>query len=415
MKAPLAIRSLFFAYRLLWFFILPLLWFAPRLKEGWQERCATGLSFGKVDIWIHAASVGEAYIARELLANFSKDTAFDILITCNTEQGRTVLDHNLNSHGHQVTLSYMVFDSPALVKKAVALANPELLVLIELEIWPALMAEIKQQQKQIIIINGRMTKKSFKGYNRIPSLWRYLKPQRILAISEGDRSRLQSLFDVEECLYVPNIKFDRIQTCRISKASSGGPKRLILASIRKEEELDVLQLITGVLDLFPDIHIDLFPRHLQRVSHWQKRLWELAIPHDLKSNPSKTRFSLRIYDTFGELINAYQDADAAFVGGSLAPLGGQNFIESFMNGTIAVTGPWITDFLWVGDEVFSSDLVRRGRNTKEVLQLLIDLLNHPVKQEIIQENANRYIESKRGGTRRSCQQIESMLNTTQFK
>ncbi len=215
MKAPLAIRLLFVVYRLLWICILPLLRLAPRLREGWSERCAKEIPFAKVDIWIHAASVGEAYIARELLANFSKDQTFDILITSNTSQGREVLEQNPHSHGHRVTLSYMVFDSPSLVKKAVAVADPELLVLIELEIWPALMAEIKRQQKQIIIVNGRMTEKSFKGYNRIPSLWRIVKPQRILAISVGDTSRLKRLFEVEECHQVPNIKFDRIPKCQI--------------------------------------------------------------------------------------------------------------------------------------------------------------------------------------------------------
>lgn len=412
MKAPLTIRLLFTIYRFLWFCILPLLRLAPRLKVGWSERCLKVLPFAKVDIWIHAASVGEAYIARELLANFSRDKTFDILITTNTLQGRDVLERNPHNHGHQITISYMVFDSPALIKKAVAIADPKILVLIELEIWPALMAEIKRKQKQIIIVNGRMTKRSFKGYNRIPSLWRTLKPQQILAISVGDKSRLKRLFEVEECHQVPNIKFDRIPKCLISNTSSTKSKRLILASIRKQEEAKVIQIITGVLQLFPDIQIDLFPRHQYRVAHWQKHLLQQGISFTLKSAPSKTVSSVCICDTFGELINAYQDADAAFVGGSLAPLGGQNFIESFMNGTIAITGPWISDFLWVGDEVFSSDLVRRGRDTKEVLQLLIDLLNNPVQKEIIQEKANRYIEGKRGGGAITCQHIENLMHNS---
>jgi 3-deoxy-D-manno-octulosonic-acid transferase len=410
MKFPLSIGLLFVLYRLLWACTLPLLRLAPRLREGWAERCLKEVPFSQVDIWMHAASVGEAFIARELLANFSDHRKMAILITTNTSQGRAILEQSPDFHGHQVTLCYMPFDHPALVKKAVAIANPSLLVLIELEIWPALMAEMKQQQKQIIIVNGRMTTKSYKGYMKFPSLWKMLKPQRILAISQGNKSRLQSLFQQENSHFVSNIKFDRIAECTLSK-SSGRGKTLILASIRRQEEVEVMHLITKLLALSPELTIELFPRHLQRVPHWQKLLTDNGIPSILHTESSDDSLpSVRVWDVFGELINRYRGADAAFIGGSLAPLGGQNFVECFMNGTIAVTGPFISDFLWAGDEVFRLGLVRKGRNTAEVFSLLVDLLENPIPKEVVRDKANRYIHSKQGGSRRSCLHIEEMLD-----
>lgn len=409
MNSPLSIRLLFAVYHLLWICILPFLRFAPRLREGWAERCLKEVPFSQVDIWMHAASVGEAYIARELLGNFSHHKRLKLLITTNTSQGRAILEQTPDFHGHMVSLCYMPFDHPSLIKKAVTIANPALLVLIELEIWPALMAEIKRQHGKIIIVNGRMTKKSFKGYKKIPSLWKMLTPQKILAISESDKFRLQTLFGQEDSHVVSNIKFDRIRECRLSK-SSNTTKKLVLASIRRQEEPEVLYLITKLLQIFPTLQIELFPRHLQRASHWQKHLKESKIPFVLYTESATSpSVAVRIWDVFGELINTYQSADAAFIGGSLAPLGGQNFIEAFMNGTIAVSGPSVTDFLWAGDEVYSLGLVRKGKDTKEVLALLIDLLKNPIAKECIKEKANRYIHSKQGGSRKSCLHIEEML------
>lgn len=410
MKEPLLIKSLFFIYRLLWICVTPLLLRSPRLKEGAAERTLQQINFSKVDLWIHAASVGEAFIARQILRSFKDEQKLDILITSNTSQGISILKKNLEEQRHNVSVAYMVFDNPSLVKKAITIANPKLLVLIELEIWPALMAEIKRQKKKIIIVNGRMTEKSFKGYNKAAFLWRTLKPDRILAISEADKTRFQELFQQPETYHVSNIKFEQVETCAIQKKVKTKNRTLILASIRKEEEAEVLYLITELLKRFPTLQIELFPRHLHRVKNWQTLLSEKDISHTLKtSSPEKSPWSVRIWDVFGELINAYQRADAAFVGGSLAPLGGQNFIEAFMNGVIPVTGPWLSDFLWTGEEVLHDGLLKKGANKEEVLQFLIGFLETPIDKRVVQEKAERYIRLKQGGSRKTCEHIEKLL------
>jgi len=410
MKEPLLIKFLFFIYKLLWFGITPLLLRSPRLKEGAAERTLQEIKFSKVDLWMHAASVGEAYIAIQILKSFEGDQKLDILVTCNTSQGKGILEKNLADQRHNVTIAYMVFDNPALVKKAIKIADPKLLVLIELEIWPALMAEMKRQRKQIIIINGRMTEKSFKGYQKVAFLWRILKPDTILAISEADRVRLQTLFQQKNTYFVENIKFDQIEKCTLLERTATENKTLILASIRKEEETEVLYMITELLEIFPRLHIDLFPRHLHRVPSWEALLLEQNISCVLKTASAENgSHSVLIWDVFGEMINAYQRSDAAFVGGSLAPLGGQNFIEAFMNGVIPVTGPSVSNFLWTGDEVFRDGLVQKGTSKEEVLQLLVTLLKKPTDRTLIQQKADTYIQSKQGGSRKTCQYIVDLL------
>jgi len=410
MKEPFLIKCLFYLYRLLWFCATPLLLRSPRLKEGVAERTLEEVKFSKVDIWMHAASVGEAYIARQILKSFSEDQKLDILITSNTSQGKEILEQNLEEQKHNVTIAYMVFDNPALVKKAVQIADPQLLVLIELEIWPALMAEMKRKKKKIIIVNGRMTEKSYRGYRKIASLWRLLKPDQILAISDDDKNRLQDLFQQQETYHVPNIKFDQIVPYRASQERVATNKVVVFASIRKKEESDVLYLINELLKSDPNLHIDLFPRHLQRVPSWQTLLSEQEISFSLKSSPSeKSSGSVVIWDLFGKLINAYQRADAAFVGGSLAPLGGQNFIEAFMNGVVPVTGPWLSDFLWAGDEVYQYGLLKTGADKEEVLQILFSILQQPTDRKDLQQKAEKYIQLKQGGSRQTAEKIESLL------
>ena len=410
MKTTFPISILFFVYRLLWFCVTPVLKRLPRLQEGAAERTLQEINFPKVDLWMHAASVGEAYIAIQILKSFEGDQKLDILVTCNTSQGREILEKNLADQQHNVSIAYMVFDNPVLVKKAVSIADPKLLVLIELEIWPALMAEMKRQNKKIIIINGRMTKKSFKGYKKVDFLWRMIKPDVILATSEGNKARLQTLFQQKKTYLIENIKFDQIKECTIVERTATKNKSLILASIRKEEESEVLYIIIKLLEIFPNLHIDLFPRHLHRVPDWKKLLSEQKISCSTKTASQKNDSQpILIWDVFGEMINAYQRSDAAFVGGSLAPLGGQNFIEAFMNGVMPVTGPSVSNFLWTGDEVFQDGLVKKGNSKEEVLQLLVSILENPPDKKLIQQKANRYIQLKQGGSRKTCQHIVDLL------
>lgn len=411
MKESFLLKTLFFVYQILWICATPFLLRSPRLKEGADERTLKKIIFSKVDIWMHAASVGEAYIARQLLRSFPEDLKLDVLITTNTSQGRAILEKDLAAdQKHAVSVAYMIFDNPSLVKKALRIADPKLLVLIELEIWPALMAEIKRQKKKMIIVNGRMTEKSYKGYKKTAFLWRMLAPDVILANSEENKKRLEDLFQQEKSYYVSNIKFDQIKTCTISEKAGTENKTLILASIRKEEENEVLYLITELLKRFPDLHIDLFPRHLDRVRSWQTLLTDKRISCTLKTAaPPDTTASVLIWDVFGELLNAYQRGDVAFIGGSLAPLGGQNFIEAFMNGVIPVTGPSISNFLWTGDEVFENGLVKKGNNREEVLQLLKEILENPVDRTMIRHKANKYIQLKQGGSRKTCLHIVDLL------
>jgi 3-deoxy-D-manno-octulosonic-acid transferase len=415
MRETFLFRLVFLVYRVLWWCVLPLLLRSRRLKEGGAERILKDVRFSRVDLWIHAASAGEAYLAGQLAAGIEVGRSLDILITTNTFQGKEILEKVAGDLGHRITIAYMVFDSPALVCRAVKIADPTLLVLIELELWPALLAEIKKAGREFIIVNGRMTEKSHRGYGRIRFLWKKLKPAGVLAISEDDRRRFADLFKLgpEKALYVPNMKFDRMGVYSHSvDQGNDGRKSLVLASVGRDEEEDVLFLIKALLQRFPELLIHLFPRHMHRVQGWIERLEESNISWVLQSlKENNIGFSVVIRDVFGELAGEYRRADAVFVGGSLAPIGGQNFIEAFMNGAVPVTGPFLSDFTWTGEEVFRDGLVKRGRDREEVLTLLVASLENPPDKQLLGEKVSRYITGKQGGTQITCEYIGTFLKS----
>jgi 3-deoxy-D-manno-octulosonic-acid transferase len=410
MKQTFLLRSFLAAYRLLWSCLTPFLLRSGRIREGAAERTLQEVAFSRVDLWIHAASAGEAYLAGQIVECLDSGQPLDILITTNTSQGRIIVEKNIGSSVHRVTVSFMVFDNPSLVKRAVKIADPKLLVLVELEIWPALMAEMKRAGKKVMIVNGRMTEKSFKGYRKAALLWRQLKPDTILAISESDRRRFVTLFDQPETFHVANMKFDRMGRGRIDIEKKQEYRYLVLASVRKEEDSEVLYLVDELLAQFPDLRIGLFPRHMHRVDNWGKLLTKKKISWALKSAERVGGdVSVVIWDLFGELENEFSRADAVFVGGSLASLGGQNFIEPLLHGVAPVTGPSVSDFLWVGEELFNQGLVQKGSSKEDVLRLLADSLKYPADKIDIRLKVDRYIAAKQGGSRKTCDFINSLM------
>ncbi len=400
-------------YDVVWLAVIPFLRFSKRLSEGFENRTLERVDFSKVDIWVHAASAGEAYIARQILKTIKNSEKLKILVTTNTSQGKDILEKPLKTSMQQITVSYVPFDRPSIVKKAVAIADPRLLLLIESEIWPGLMSEMKKAGKTILVVNGRMTQRSFSRYLMIKFIWPKLKPETILAISEEDRKRFALLFQQEKTYHVSNIKFDRLKKCQIAQRDESSVRFLVLASIRKEEEEKVLFVIEELLKRIPDLQVGLFPRHMHRLSAWEELLTEKKISWGLRSRLPDGGGASKVilWDVFGELGEAYRRADGAFVGGSLEPLGGQNFIEAFMNGVIPVTGPHVSNFLWAGEEVYEEGLVKKGNTKEEVVELLLETLNNQIDSSIIQEKADRYISAKQGGSVETCRHIVELLES----
>jgi len=413
-------------YNLSWSCALPWLRRNHRLAEGFRQRTLkTGLP--AANLWIQAASVGEAYLALELIRSLRTAKPIKILVTSNTSQGMEILTRNLsgpqlNNGRIQPQVGYFPFDKPAIMQTAVANIHPKVMVLLETEIWPGLLRSLKRYRCKILIVNGRITEKSLKRYLLWPSLWQKLRPDEVLAITHADAQRFSRLFGKAGVGVMSNIKFDRIA----GVTSCGGDKNklkailpadnpfIVLASVRQEEEIPVKNIIQNVLRIRQETVVGLFPRHMHRIPYWQKMLRQTGIGYTLRSKTERriSAGNVILWDTFGELLPAYRLAESAFVGGSLAPLGGQNFLEALVSGVIPIIGPWWDNFAWVGQEIIESGLLRVAGDWKQVLELLLkDLANPPSRKDVINA-ALQFIEARRGGTEEACRRIVACLESS---
>jgi 3-deoxy-D-manno-octulosonic-acid transferase len=185
----------------------------------------------------------------------------------------------------------------------------------------------------------------------------------------------------------------------------------VLGSVRQEEEGDIQHILRDLNRRRPDAVVGLFPRHLHRVPHWQNVLDQLGLPWGQRSvmkKPAKAG-QVVLWDVFGELNMAYQCASAAFVGGSLAPLGGQNFLEPLMVGVKPVIGPHWQNFIWIGAQIVEQGLVHQADSWQDVARFLATGMAHPADKKIISQEAAAYIGKRQGGTRKACELIMKYL------
>lgn len=414
-------------YDLAWKAATPLLKLNHRLREGWDQRTLSGGLPAPADLWIQSASGGEGYLTWEVLKEMKPRAggSLRILATTTTRQGFETLSRAAEDIGSQrsglaVQPWYFPLDSPEVMNRVMAHVAPRAALVLETEIWPGFLDACRNNGVRVLLANGRMTTRSLAGYMTWPALFRSLAPELVMAVSETDARRFGTLFGRDRVWVMPNIKFDRMAGARAMKREDNPlrdfvPTRsefVVFGSVRKQELAEVSRLAADLLRARRDAVIGLFPRHMHHVELWQKGLNEAGLTWTLRSKlrGQAAPGMVVIWDSFGELIPAYGLAQAAFVGGSLKPLGGQNFLEPLTCGVTPVTGPHWTNFAWVGREIIDSGLAMEGKDRQAVLDNLLVLLDNPRPRSDVTEQAKAYIRDRRGGAKAVAKQVADFLN-----
>ncbi len=426
MNASLAMSFARAVYGLGWSMAMPLLRRNRRLREGFDQRILAS-PLPESELWIQAASGGEAYLAEEVLrALASEIRPFTALATTNTVQGLAILDKaaaglSVQGQGPRVATAYCPFDKPEIMAGALRQVRPKAVVLLESEIWPGLLTACREQGVPAILVNGRMRPRSLAGYLTAQGIMRAMAPSEILAMSEADANRFGLLFGHERVSVMPNIKFDRVRLgedlppARNSLAHLLRPDAplVVLGSVREEEEPLVERVILKLLHEQPATVVGLFPRHMERVGAWQGRLARAKLRFIRRSGllgPAAPG-TVILWDAFGELNAAYHLARAAFVGGSLVPLGGQNFLEPLAAGVAPVIGPYFDNFTWIGAGLMDMGLVSVARTPEDVAQALAAGLKRPRPRETVRARAEEFVAARRGGATFAAKCIAKHLQT----
>ncbi|MCM0753753.1 3-deoxy-D-manno-octulosonic acid transferase [Desulfovibrio aminophilus] len=411
-------------YDLAWKLAVPFLSSNARLREGLEERTLRSGPPPRARVWIQAASGGEAYLAWDVLRCLTPpgEGGLDVLCTTNTRQGLGILrqaavDPEL-PEGLRVQARYFPFDAPSLMERAVSAVGPEVAVLLESEMWPGFLAACRRHGTRVLLANGRMTDTSLARYRAVPGAARLLRPDLVLAMSPEDRARFAALFGPERVRLMPNIKFGRM--ARASAPAGDNPLRgllpgdapfVVLGSVRRQEEAEVLELARGLLEAWPGAVLGLFPRHMNRVAAWERLLRRAGLPFARRSalRGAAAPGVILLWDAFGELGHAYGLARAAFVGGSLKPLGGQNFLEPLGAGVVPVIGPHWSNFAWAGRELLDQGLVREAADARDAARILAELLERTPDREAVRRAAREHAAGKSGGAREVCARIAQWL------
>ncbi|MCG8634270.1 MAG: 3-deoxy-D-manno-octulosonic acid transferase, partial [Desulfobacterales bacterium] len=386
-------------------------------------RVRTG-HLNPADIWIQAASAGEAFLALSILHTLAPPTPCKLLVTTTTDQGLDILQKGIktrSAHANlDITLDRFPFDIPGTVSSAVQQVNPGTMVLLETELWPAHLHALKQSNTRILILNARLSARSGRHYKATRFLWKHLAPDQILATSAQDAARYARVFPDTPIRTMENIKFDIMDSAPGSHGPSDldtlFPKKIplsILASVRRQEEPEMVHLLKALKNDFPGQITAVFPRHMHRITPIAGLLKRAGISFQLRSELAApvTGPTVILWDRFGELRKAYAHASSVFVGGSLKPLGGQNFIEPAVLGIPAVTGPWWDDFIWVGKEIFDRGIVTRCRDWQEVAGTMVSHLKAPADIPGRRQEATAYIKARQGGSVSACRAILDTLDT----
>lgn len=321
---------------------------------------------GGPTIWMHAVSVGETNACVPLLRRLRERVPGARLFLSNvTVTGRGTAEKALS--GVVAGRFYFPFDFPRICGRFLDRVRPDAVVVVETEIWPNFLAECARRDVPVVIVNGRLSERSFRGYSRFR--WFFAPVLRTLrAISaqgREDAERFSALgADPAVVTVGGNLKFDvgapgkgaAPLSCILEREKAAGARWIVAGSTHEGEEAAVLRAFLAAREIAPEIRLLLAPRHPERFPAVLAMLADEGVPAARRTSlreGSEDRIDapVLLLDTVGELPGAYAAADLAFVGGSLVPKGGHNVLEPALHGVPTVVGPHMENFQEIA-EVF---------------------------------------------------------------
>ncbi|CAK0769321.1 3-deoxy-D-manno-octulosonic acid transferase [Gammaproteobacteria bacterium] len=324
---------------------------------GYRRRMGERFGFGSAlpsesqTLWIHAVSVGEVQAAVPFVrALRERYPLAQLLLTTTTPTGAECVYAAFGTDS-AVVHRYAPYDLPGAVRRFLDRTQPQLLVIMETELWPNLIRTCRQQGIPVILANARLSERSARGYRHFPTLTRETLQDlsAIAAQADTDAKRLKDLGAPPERLHITgNIKFDLRLPASLREEAATLRRDLdinrpvwIAASTHDGEEEAILTVHRELRRTLPNALLLLVPRHPERFPRVASLCRRMGFPPVAWSEhlPVPAPCAVYLGDTMGRLPLFYAAADAAFVGGSLVPVGGHNPLEPAALGIPVTFGP----------------------------------------------------------------------------
>jgi len=402
-----------------------------RYRSGWDQR------FGKISrrspdkkcIWLHAVSVGEVNAAKTIIKELeNKFDDFEIVISTTTDTG-FVRATNLFGKNNQVF--YFPFDFSWIMRRAFSNIRPSICLLMELEVWPNFVQIAQQSNIPVIVVNGRMSDKSFPRYQKIKPLVKKMfgKISLTLAQTEQYARRFKELGCPDEKVIVTgSLKYDTAQlTDKVEGADSLaaqlniGSERLWVAGATGNDEekilLDVYQNLKQD-NMFVDLRLAIVPRKPERFDEVAQLIERRDLPlirySRIKNNtgaPPSDKQAIILGDTMGDLRKFYSLATIIFVGRSLVPMGGSDMVEAAALGKCTVLGPYAFNFKQTVEALLADSGAIMVKDQQELFQTMQQCLSDSDFAQSIANNGREVIRKNQGATQKTIDQIEKFLIT----
>jgi 3-deoxy-D-manno-octulosonic-acid transferase len=369
---------------------------------------------GEGTIWLHAVSVGEVMAAGILVPHLKAAfPSMRIAVSVTTPTGRQVAEEKLRSIDD---LFYCPFDLATTLRPMVSRVRPRALLLLETEIWPNLVREARQAGAKTLLVNGRISDRSYPGYLRIrPFIERFLQEiDRFLMQTETYADRIRKMgARASSVEVVGSLKFDvdGASSPPRPRVTPAGRPILVAGSTLDPEERILLSVFERLRSEVPGLFLLIAPRHAPRFD----TVFDLASSRGFRVGRRSRGLvaediDVLILDTLGELASVYAEADVAFVGGSLASWGGHNIIEPASWGKPVLFGPHMQNFLDVARIFLEGGGALQVKDEADLESALRDLLARPERREEISRRALAVVAANRGAASRTAGALEELLS-----
>ena len=377
-------------------------------SSSWTRKLKNQLGFvpktsGKV-IWFHCVSVGEFNAAKPLIDKiFLKFPLHQIVITTTTITGSESVE---NHYKKRVIHCFFPFDAPFIVSLFLKKIKPLACILLETEIWPNLITKLKHQNIPTMLVNARLSDRSFKKYNKFsPKLVSSTLNSLSIICSQNESSskRFISLGASKKNITITgSLKFDsnepnNLETIQALKKITGDRKIVAFASTREGEELQIIKSYLALQNKFNALLL-IIPRHPERFNE----VFNIASENGLNvkrrslADHCEKDTDILIGDSMGEMMSYFSISDIAFIGGSLSNNGGQNMLEAASLSKPIIFGPSVFNFEEISKKLLDDGSAIQVGSAEELMRTISELLLDNEKRKLIGQSAKTTFENNRG-------------------
>jgi len=390
------------------------------------RECVPGKSGKPVKkhIWLHALSVGEVLSSIPLVKGLKEcSNTREIVFSVSTKTGFDIAKQYLTEDVHYIF--YFPYDLTFSVKHIVQRIDPEVVVIVETDIWPNFLFEMKKRRIPVVLVNARLSKTSFSGYKRLLFFTKqvFLNFAHVCTQSDADTARFQALgVPPDRITTTGNVKFDEanrvfgseeIESLRQSMHIRKDQKVFLGGSTHPGEESMLLDAFSKIRNRVRDLLMIVVPRNPERADSiyriYNSAGFSVVRMGALNKIPPGKTMDVIIIDTIGLLKTLYAVADIAFVGGSLVNCGGHNPLEPAAFSKPIIFGDDMSDFADISNMLLDAGGAVRVKDAEDLYTAMFSLVEDDDKAMEMGANALNIFNANKGAVERTMRVIEAYL------